>query len=399
MISLETARNTILESLSPVSATEVVPLLEAAGRVCASDVYAPSNLPAFDNAAVDGYAVQSTDLRKASREEPVCLRQAFTVSAGETPTSPVLSGTCARILTGAVVPPGADAVVMQEDVRVDGAAVCFTDRVAPWEAVRLAGEDLRQGAAVVQTGERLRPAHAGLLAATGNATISVFRRPRVALLATGNELVEPGVPLAPGRIHDSNRVMLAVQAMVDGVSVVSTKSVGDDLEGIMAGLREAAQIADVVVSTGGVSVGSMDFVKAALNALGGKIEFWRVAMKPGKPFAWGRLGDAHWFGLPGNPVSAFVTWWVLVRPALRRLMGMKDPHGRRAHGRLGGPVRNASERRHLMRVTLDTDATVHPAGTQASHIQSSLAAATALMDVPPGAAWEAGREVMVELLE
>ncbi|MBX3748381.1 MAG: molybdopterin molybdotransferase MoeA [Verrucomicrobiae bacterium] len=399
MISLESAQESILGGLRPLATTEILPVAMATGRVPTGDLNARVELPPFDNASVDGYAVQSADLAGAGPENPVALEEVGRVSAGDLPSRLVTSGTCVRIFTGAIVPPGADAVVMQEDTsRGEGGLVRFMASVGPWEGVRLAGGDLKLGARVAEAGVPLSPARVGLLAATGHATVSVHRRPRITLLATGNELTSPGDPLVPGRIYDSNRALLSALAAKDGFHLVSAGLVQDTPEGTMAALVDAARASDVVVTTGGVSVGDSDLVKAAVMALGGTVENWRLALKPGKPFAWGRFESALWFGLPGNPVSAFVTWWLLVRPALRRLMGMKVAHGQRLRGRLGEAVGNEGERRHFMRVRLDEEGRVWIAGAQASHIQSGLAEANGLLDVPPRSVWEMGRDVEVLLL-
>jgi molybdopterin molybdotransferase len=400
MVTLEQARETILAAIGAITATEILPIALTVGRAAMSEIIAPLDLPPFDNAAVDGYAVHSADLASAAESHPVALQQTGSVAAGEAPNRVLTRGTCMRILTGAVLPAGADAVVMQEDTaRVDPGMIRFSAPIAAWEGIRLAGEDLRRGTRIIPAGERLRPAHVGLLAATGHATLTVRRRPRIALLATGNELLDPQEAPAPGRIYDSNRPLLSALAMTEGAQVVSTAKVPDTLEGTMTALRDAARLSDVVVTTGGVSVGDADRVKAAMLALGGTLDIWRIAMRPGKPFAWGHIEDAWWFGLPGNPVSAFVTWWLLVRPSLRRLMGMSEVHGRRMKARMAEPVANRSDRRHFIRVYLDEKGEVRPTGTQASHIQSSLAAANALLDVPPMTSIEAGSEVKVELLE
>lgn len=399
MTSVEEARDSILCSLKPLAHPEILPIVQGTGRVMAEDVFALCDVPAFDNSSVDGYAVMAGDLTNATRIAPVTLRVVGTISAGEAPTIVLTPGTCARIFTGAVLPPGADAVVMQEDVVSDeqGTAI-FQEPIKTWEGVRLVGEDVRRNSLLVSAGEKLRAGHIGLLAAAGHAEVAVHRRPRVCLLVTGSELTRPGGELGPGQIYDSNRALLSALAIAEGAQVVSDSHVSDNLELTMAALHSAVRSADVVVTTGGVSVGAADLVKTALMALGGSIEKWRVAMRPGKPFAWGHLEGAYWFGLPGNPVSAYVTWWAFVGPALRKLMGMRDPLGRRITARLAEPVANPGDRRHFVRVTLNSDG-VRLAGVQASHIQSSLAAANALLDVPPHTSWAAGCDVQVELLD
>lgn len=399
MISLEEARARILEALRPLPAEEVA-VLEAQGRCLTTDLTAPFPLPPFDNASVDGYAVHTADLHTASAGSPVRLPVAARIAAGKPATTELAAGACARIFTGAAVPKGADAVVMQEDVRVvDGGGVEFIEPVTPWEGIRFAGEDLRAGAVLVPAGQRLSAAHLALLSAGGSTRVTVHRRPRVALLGTGDELVEPGQPLAHGQLYDSNRTLLTALVRAAGAEITRVGRAPDDLRATVESLREHAQGAEVLLTTGGVSVGDADFVQAAFKQLGGQVEFWKIAMKPGKPFVWGRLGETHWFGLPGNPVSAFATWWLLVRPALRRLAGQQDTAARRLRATLGEVITNRSDRRHFLRARWDAAGRLRSSGTQASHIQSSLAEAQALLDVPPQTRWETGREVEVELLE
>ncbi|MBL9139418.1 MAG: molybdopterin molybdotransferase MoeA [Verrucomicrobiales bacterium] len=399
MMTLEEALDRILSSINPLP-EEVVAISEAVGRVPTQALLAPTDLPPFDNSAFDGYAVRSVDVARASKENPVILEATGSVKAGEAPVEIVGPGTCMRILTGALLPAGADAVVMQEDTRIPREGVVeVLDAVKAWEGVRMAGDDVRRGAVLADAGEALRPAHMGLLAGSGFARIAVHRRPRVTLLSTGNELIPLGGVLKPGQIYDSNSLLMRALADQDRLPIVHTGHIPDTLEQTMAELHDAARQADVVVTTGGVSVGDADFVKPAMAALGGSLDLWRIAIKPGKPFAFGRLGAAYWFGLPGNPVSAFVTWWLLVRPALRRLMGRRSTRGRRVLACLAEPVANRGDRRHFIRVRFDDAGKVRLAGVQASHVQSSLAIADALLDMPPGAHWETGREVMVECVD
>jgi molybdopterin molybdotransferase len=269
----------------------------------------------------------------------------------------------------------------------------------PWEGVRFAGEDVRPGDVLLRSGHRLRPGALSLIASTGVDTLPVNRRPRLSLLSTGSELIEPGQPLQPGQIHDSNGVLLESLARREGVEVLGRTRIADELEATLNALDQASRSADVIITTGGVSVGDADLLRPALAKLGGEVDLWRIAMKPGKPFAFGRLGKAWWFGLPGNPVSAFVTWRVLVRPALHRLMGSVEPATVALPARLGQPFTNRGDRRHLIRATLDTQGRVFQAGTQGSHLQAGLAHANVLLDLPAATTWEAGREVTVELLD
>jgi molybdopterin molybdotransferase len=289
---------------------------------------------------------------------------------------------------------------MQEDTRSPGPGLVEVLAAStPWEGVRFAGEDVRPGDVLLRSGHRLRPGALSLIASTGVDTLPVNRRPRLSLLSTGSELIEPGQPLQPGQIHDSNGVLLESLARREGVEVLGRTRIADELEATLNALDQASRSADVIITTGGVSVGDADLLRPALAKLGGEVDLWRIAMKPGKPFAFGRLGKAWWFGLPGNPVSAFVTWRVLVRPALHRLMGSVEPATVALPARLGQPFTNRGDRRHLIRATLDTQGRVFQAGTQGSHLQAGLAHANVLLDLPAATTWEAGREVTVELLD
>ncbi|MGE3309617.1 MAG: gephyrin-like molybdotransferase Glp [Limisphaerales bacterium] len=422
MISLQEARARILDAIEPL-AVETVNLDQALGRVVASPVQALLDIPRFDNASVDGYAVRTRDLRAHSNDPTARSRDSGSESsesseslsemrpirlpvhsrvaaAGDPPLEGLPDGTCARIFTGAPLPPGTDAVVMQEDTRAEPPGwVTLLASVTPWEGVRFAGEDVRRGSPLASAGQRLRPAHLGLLAAAGVGALKVRRRPRITLLTTGNELVEPSADVPPGKLPDSNRFLLRALAERSGACVARGAWVPDDLEAIMGALGEAAATSDLVVTTGGVSVGDADLLKSAFTRLGGRLDLWRIAVKPGKPFAWGRLGNCHWFGLPGNPVAVFATWQVLVLPALRRFEADQELVGRVGIARLSEPVTNRGDRLHLLRVHVDSKGSVRPIGMQASHIQSGLAAANALLHVPAGSAWETGREVEVEWID
>jgi molybdopterin molybdotransferase len=290
---------------------------------------------------------------------------------------------------------------MQEDTRIDPAEpgrVQVCEVVRPWEHVRFRGEDVKAGTVVVQAGDRLGFGQVALLAAAGSSRVRVHRRAVVGLLATGDELVEPGAPLTVGRIYESNRWM--IQALVSrlGCDIRAYPIVPDQPAATRSALARAFEECDAVVSSGGVSVGEHDLVKSAFEALGGQLEFWKVAMRPGKPFVWGRLRGRHLFGLPGNPVSAAVTFCLLVRPALIRLQGGRDVALRRCCGVLGEPVGNPSDRRHFMRVRIDGGGKVTLAGRQGSHLLSGLAVANALLEVPPQCEWPAGERVETLLL-
>lgn len=394
MLTYEEALARVLGSLPSVR-TEQIPVAQAAGRFLAEPVVSPLDLPPFDNSAMDGYAVRAADVTSASADKPVALRQVGQVGAGQVFTGSVGVQTCVRIFTGTPLPAGADAVVMQEDTRAEGDTVLVLDRARPWENVRLRGEDVKSGAVLALPGTRLCAGHLGLFAATGHARVRVAGQPRVALVATGSELRPPGKPLAPGQIYESNRTMLAAMLTACGVEVHSLPLVPDTLNRTRNALQRAFAECDAVVTTGGASVGKLDFIKAAFAELGGSQEFWRVAIKPGKPFIFGTLQGKLLFGLPGNPVSAFVTFLLLVRPALLRWQGASEI-GLPAHpGTLAEALVNRGDRRHFVRVRVDAEGRVHSAGTQASHMMHSLAAANALVDVPPATTLAAGAIVRV----
>lgn len=394
MLELETALARLLGTLPPPKA-ERVSLTESNGRFLAEKFLSPLDLPAFDNSAMDGYAVRSADVRGARADAPITLKLAAKISAGESFTGELVSGECARIFTGAPLPRGADAVVMQEDTRTSGDVVSILDEAASGENVRKHGEDVKQGEMLADAGEEISPAKIALLAATGFSTMTVGRRPNVALIATGSELREPGEPLLAGQIYESNRAMLSpVFARCGGLPTVFPL-VPDSLDATRSALQTAFSTSDIVVTSGGVSVGELDFVKDAFESLGGELQFWKVAMRPGKPFVFGRLGEKFLFGLPGNPVSAFVTFLLLVRPALLRWQGAKTVSLPTHSAVLGESISNLGDRRHFVRMRSGADGKIFSAGKQASHALSSLAAADGLLDVPPRKTFSDGSRVDV----
>lgn len=394
MLELETAVARMLAALPPAQ-SERISLANAAGRILAETILSPLDLPSFDNSAMDGYAVRSADVRGAKPESPVRLRLRTRIAAGETFSGELAIGECARLFTGAPLPRGADAVVMQEDTRIEGEQVLILDAVQPRENVRFQGEDVRRGAALAEAGAEISPGLIGLLGAVGFGEISVGRRAVVGLVATGSELCEAGQSLAPGQIYESNRTMLAPLVTRAGGLAKVYSLVPDTLEATRTALETAFRACDIVVTSGGVSVGEMDFVKTAFESLGGELQFWKVAIRPGKPFVFGKLGGKFLFGLPGNPVSAFVTFLLLVRPALRQWQGARVATLPVYAGVLGEPVSNSGDRRHFMRVRVDGEGKVFSAGKQASHALGSLATADALLDVPPQTVWAAGTRVKI----
>jgi molybdopterin molybdotransferase len=399
MIELEKAVENILASI-PAPKAERIPLPEACHRVVAEKILAATDLPPFDNSAVDGYAVRARDVAAANAQNPVSLHLAGRIAAGESFAGELSVGQCIRIFTGSMVPSGADAVVMQEDTQVGGeqsGKILILDSAKPWENIRFRGEDVKRGTVIAAPGEMLGAAHIALLAACGTAQVTVNRRPSVALLATGSELKEAGVDpqLAVGQIYESNRAALA--PLIAGVGAIPKifPIVPDDAEATRAALSRAFAECDMVVTCGGVSVGEMDFVKSAFEQLGGKLEFWKVAIKPGRPFVFGRHGEKLLFGLPGNPISAFVTFLLLTRPALLRSQGATNVNLPSSPGILAEPLLNPDRRRHFMRVAVDSDGKIHSAGIQASHILSSLAVSEGLVEVPAKTSLAVGATVRI----
>jgi len=316
-LRLEEARERILQGIRPVEGTECMALRDALGRVLAADVRSTVDVPSHDNSAMDGYAVAGSAL-PAAGEQP--FRVVGTSWAGRPYAGRVGPGECARIFTGATLPAGTDTIVMQEHVRREGDTAWITPGHKAGQHRRLAGEDIRAGDVAVPAGTQLRPAHLGLIASVGVGEVQVLRRPRVAIFSTGDELRAIGETLGEGQIYDSNRYSMYGMLARLGLDVLDLGVVGDTPEATQAAFEQAAAQADAIVTSGGVSVGEADYVVETLERLG-QVGFWKVAIKPGKPIAFGRVGQALFFGLPGNPVSSMVTFYQLVQPALRRLAG------------------------------------------------------------------------------
>lgn len=403
------ARAAIAAALSPVREVETVPLARALGRVLADDVISPIDVPAHDNSAMDGYAFAGADL---DAQGDTVLRVSGVLHAGDVPTRAVARGGCVRIMTGAVMPEGADTVVPQELCRVEGDVV----RIAPGqlragENRRLRGEDLALGRAAVAGGRVLRPADLGLIASLGIATVTVRRRLRVALFSTGNELRALGQPLEPGCIYDSNRHSLAGALERLGVEVIDLGLARDDPAALAATLDEAIARADAVVTSGGVSVGDADHTRDLL-ASRGEVAFWKVAMRPGRPFAFGPLhpreGDAGrtaWlFALPGNPVAALVTFYVFARDALMRLAGASPAPLPVLRARCTTAIRKRPGRTEFQRAIVSPGADgrweVRLTGSQGAGVLRSMAEANALLVLDHGQkSVAAGDEVEVWLFD
>jgi molybdopterin molybdotransferase len=317
MISVDQALALMLARARPLEETERVTLDDALGRVLARAETSPIDVPGFSNSSMDGYALRASD---AAGEGPVSLRVAQRIAAGDIGVA-VAAGEAARIFTGAPLPEGADAVVIQEDCREDGGRVHFHGPVTAGDNVRPQGNDIVAGSEILAAGTRLRPQELGLAASVGLARLDVVRRLRVAIFSSGDELTQPGEPLAAGAIYNSNRYTLRGLLSALGCEIVDLGSVEDSLEATEAALVEAAAESDVVVTSGGMSVGDEDHVKRAVERVG-QLEMWRVAVKPGKPLAYGRIRAADFIGLPGNPVSTLVTFCLFVRPFLLRRQGV-----------------------------------------------------------------------------
>ncbi len=378
MLSATQLLEALLERARVVQGTETVAVSEALGRVLAAPVMASITVPPLDNSAMDGYALRVADVPVAGVELPVSQR----ILAGAV-AAPLAAGTAARIFTGAPLPEGADAVVMQEYCTARDEAVVVAALPRPGEHIRRAGEDIRAGSEVLAAGTRLGAAEMGLAASVGRSELPVLRRLRVACFFTGDELVSPGTPLAPGQIYNSNRYLLAGLLKGLGCELFDFGIVPDTLEATEAALKGAADIADVVVTSGGVSVGEADFVKAAVEKFG-RVEMWKVAMKPGKPIVYGRVGDADFVGLPGNPVSAFATFALFVRPFLLKRMGAARVLYRAFAAQSASAWTKAGNRREFLRARLADDGRVELFGNQSSGVLSSCVWGDGFVDLEIG---------------
>jgi molybdopterin molybdotransferase len=399
MISVREALDCVLRH-TPRSGGEQVSLSEAHGRVLHGDVTARRDVPPFRNSAMDGYAVRGADL-EARGNGRVRLRVLETVAAGAVPSQPVAEGTATRIMTGAVVPDGADTVVRVEDTHEAGEMVEIVMPPRVGANVRQPGEDVRTGDEVLRRGRVLRPADIGLLASIGLATVEVARRPRVAIISTGDELVDIGQPLGLGQIVNSNAYTLAAAVEEGGATPTVLGIVRDHPELIRGAFAEACR-ADVVLSTGGVSVGSFDYVRQILADLGYEEQFWKVAQKPGKPLTFGKRGGTLIFGLPGNPVSSLVCFYLYVLPALRTMMGMERVFLPSAMATMAEGLTKANGLTEFVRCSLSgepDDYQVRSTGTQSSGVLRSLSLGDGLIIGPAETTvLEQGRRVRVVIL-
>ena len=373
----------LLAAAAPLAGTDLVSTFDADGRVLAQDAISSLQVPPQDNSAMDGYAVRSADVPAPGTVLPVSQR----IAAGSAGT-PLAAGTAARIFTGAPVPEGADAVLMQEDCEAlqDGSVrIQAVPSAGQW--IRRAGEDIRLGATILAAGMRLSPAELGLAASIGLHELQVARRPRVALFSTGDELVMPGeVPpeqMRPGAIYNSNRFFLRAMLLRLGCDVTDFGIVPDRREATVEALRKASEAHDLILTSGGVSVGEEDHIKPAVESLG-SLDLWQIGMKPGKPFAYGRVGAAHFIGLPGNPVSSYMTFALLVRPFVLRLQGVQDvaPRPLPAVARFAWP--KADKRREFLRVRRHPEGGLDLFSNQSSGVLTSAAWGDGVVDNPAG---------------
>jgi molybdopterin molybdotransferase len=400
------ARKLIASFLTPVAAIERVHVRSALGRVLAEDIVSPIAVPGHDNSAMDGYAVRFTDLKPDSETVLKRVGESFAGKPWQGASGVLGAGECVRIFTGGVMPQGADTVVMQERASEDAKGVHVAAGVVTRAGTnrRFAGEDLKQGQVVFRVGQRMRPAELGMIASLGIGEVSVYRQLRVAFFSTGDELKSIGTPLAAGEIYDSNRYTLYGMLTRLGCEVIDMGVVEDAPDKLERAFVAAAESADVVITSGGVSVGEADYVKKLLDKLG-EVVFWKIAMKPGRPLAYGKVRGAHFFGLPGNPVSVMATFYQFVRDALLTLQGQREvaplPMFRVA---LSAPIRKVPGRTEFQRGILSPDGsggyTVRTTGDQGSGILSSMSQANCFIvlgsDIGNVAA---GELVDVQLLE
>ncbi|CAE6811917.1 Molybdopterin molybdenumtransferase [Paraburkholderia haematera] len=400
MLSTAEALATLLSAASPITGTESIPTLEALNRVLSEDVISPLDVPPMNTSSMDGYAICTEDLATAdNRRLPVSQR----IPAGHAP-EPLKPGTAARIFTGATVPPGADAIVMQEQTEAAGNEVTILHSPAPGEWITAQGADIRSGSIILPAGTRLTPQALGLAASVGCAELQVHRRVKVAVFFTGDELTMPGEPLKPGAIYNSNRFTLRGLLENLGCDVTDYGIVPDKLDATRATLREAAQAHDLILTCGGVSVGEEDHVKPAVEAEG-RLSMWQIAMKPGKPLAFGAVrraaqqsdaatsAETFFIGLPGNPVSSFATFLLFVRPFVLLLAGMRTVAPRALSLRADFTQKKADRRNEFLRARINAAGGLDLFPNQSSAVLTSTVWGDGLIDNPPNHAISVGETV------
>ena len=391
MLSVDEALSYLLEQARPLDEVETVETIAALGRVLAEPLRSQLTVPPLDNSSMDGYAVRVADMNAVG---PTRLPVSQRIAAGHVGQA-LVPGTAARIFTGAPIPPGADAVVMQEECTADGDDVAISRAARTGESIRCAGEDIQAGAQILAAGTRVGPGEMGLAASVGIARIPVFRRLRVATFYTGDEIVMPGEPLAPGQIYNSNRYSLTGLLQSIGCEVIELGNVPDNLDETVRVLSKAAQQADLVITSGGVSVGEEDHVKAAVEQVG-SLDMWRIAMKPGKPLAFGSALGTPFIGLPGNPVSTFVTFCLFVRPFILRRQGVWEIAPRHFNVRADFAWPKPGARREYLRAKLQpgkggVGVSIFP--NQSSGVLTSVVWGDGLVDIPVGETVQPGQSV------
>ncbi len=376
MISVEKALKTILVNFRPLG-LEKINILDVCGRVIGEDIFASRNIPSAANSAMDGYAVSFADVKNAPR----ALKIIEDIPAGKIARKKINKGEAARIMTGAVIPQGADTVIRQEDAQKDGKTVMILIRAQKGDHIRYAGEDVRKGERVIKKGDVLRPAHIGMLAALGKASVRVYQKPRVAIMSTGDELVDIKTIPGPGKIVNSNSYSLAAQVLECGATPIMLAIARDKKSDLQKKFKTALN-ADVIISSGGVSVGDFDFVKNVMGEIGNAMRFWQVAMRPGKPLAFGAIEGVPLFGLPGNPVSAMVSFEQFVRPALLKMLGNKKIFRQTISATCTDGFEKKAGFRHFIRAVVRRENGQYIAtttGDQGSGILKSMVAANGLI--------------------
>jgi molybdopterin molybdotransferase len=380
MISVEKALKTILANFRPLG-VEKVNILEAQGRVIAENIFATRDIPPADNSAMDGYALRSADIKEATKRNPIILKIIEDIPAGKIPRKKLKKGEAARIMTGAVLPQGADAVVRQEDAEKNGQTVSIFTAAPIGCDIRFAAEDVREGELVIPAGTIIRPAQTGMLASLGHSLIGVYQRPRVAIIATGNELTAIKNNPPPGKIINSNSYSLAAAVMACG-GIPLMMGIAKDKKAELERKFKKALHADLIISSGGVSVGDFDFVKDVMGEIGNSLHFWQVAMRPGKPLAFGTIEGTPLFGLPGNPVSVMVSFEQFVRPCLLKMQGHAKLFRRKITALSAQDIRKKEGIRHFIRVIVRREKDKFIAATtgdQGSGIMKSMVLANALI--------------------
>ena len=401
MISVEKALKTILVNFRPLG-LEKINILEARKRVIGEDVFAPQIIPSADNSAMDGYAVRHIDTKGATQDKPLQLKIIEDIPAGKVALKKINKGEAARIMTGAVIPEGADSVIRQEDTKKNGKTVIIYNSVKKGLNIRFAGEDVQKGEIVVNKGSSIRPADIGMLAALGKAFISVYQKPRVAIMSTGDELVDIETNPPLGKIINSNSYSLAAQVLECG-GIPIMLGISKDKKLDLQEKFKTALHADVIISSGGVSVGDFDFVKDVMGEIGNAMHFWQVAMRPGKPLAFGAIESVPLFGLPGNPVSAMVSFEQFVRPSLLKMQGHKKIFRQTAKAVCAQEIQKSAGFKHFIRAVVKKEKDQYIAnvtGDQGSGILKSMVMANALIVMGENETRiKKGAQVTIQLLD